>query len=166
MPTFDTIAKELLQLDPMQAFYKASSNEQVKQWILETIKKRLYGVGMDGNSKELSTDLSKKGNGYYSKFTIAEKKKKNQKISNVTLKDTGSFYNSFRMQIKPQFFEILANFDKQGNHIGENFTQMYSKEADFEEAITKLNNVEMQELLFVEIYDLFLNEFRKQWRKI
>jgi hypothetical protein len=51
---------------------------------------QLFEKGVDGLGKKLKQ---------YTPFTISEKKKKGQKFSNTTLKDTGQFYSSFRVDV-------------------------------------------------------------------
>jgi hypothetical protein len=64
-------------------------NAEISDKIIElnTIE-QLYEKGVDSKNKSL---------GLYSDFTIEEKIFKNERFDHVTLKDTGRFYNSFRV---------------------------------------------------------------------
>tara|TARA_R110000851_G_scaffold137954_1_gene274068 strand:+ start:6209 stop:6673 length:465 start_codon:yes stop_codon:yes gene_type:complete len=68
--------------------------------ILRSVKLRLYN-GRDGNLKPL---------GNYSINTIKRKKKKGQKTSNVTLQDSGGWYNNLFLRWEAQEL-ILDNKD-------------------------------------------------------
>jgi len=59
--------------------------------LLSNIKLRLFNKGLDANLKSLGT---------YSKRTVLKKKKKNQRTSHVTLRDTGDWYNSMFIDFK------------------------------------------------------------------
>ena len=61
------------------------------------IKNRLYQKGIDAFGNEITPT--------YSKYTIEEKKSKNQRTSHVTLRDTGNFYDGI-------FVEIVNNVIK------------------------------------------------------
>ena len=54
--------------------------------ILSIIKLRLFNRGVDGDNKKILPS--------YANRTIADKKKKGQRTSHVTLRDTGGFYKS------------------------------------------------------------------------
>lgn len=64
-------------------------NSEISNKIIElnTIE-QLYNEGVDSKDKSL---------GEYSDFTIQLKLERGQRVDNITLKDTGSFYNSFRV---------------------------------------------------------------------
>jgi hypothetical protein len=84
----------------------------------------------------------------------------NQRNENVTLKDTGKFYDSLKVENNLFGFEINADF----RNIHENFTKLYN-EAEFEREISSLNEAEIDKLLsdYVNIeiekriYELFQN---------
>ena len=117
-------------------------NQIVQKRYIELIQTRLYDKGVDSDNKELQTDTSKirAGNrsNYYSDTTVFIKGQKGQKASNVTLKDTGSFYNSMYIDIQKQFYEVKANF----KDIFDNFELSYSGSKDFEDAILNLTEQE------------------------
>ncbi len=55
--------------------------------------------------------------GSYTSFTISEKTRKGQPTDRITLKDTGDFYSSFRIELGSDFFEITANTIKDGTDL-------------------------------------------------
>lgn len=124
----------------------------VKDWIIQTIQKRLFQTGKDNKGNELNTDTALwQKTDFYSNNTKAIKKSKGQKISNVTLFDTGDFYDSFQIAEKKTFIELKANFNKPDGNIFENFTKSYSNFTDFETAILSLSDEEM-DLFITEIF--------------
>lgn len=72
-------------------------SEVLKGYIID---KQLYTKGIDGNNKKL------KG---YSRFTIQIKKSKQQPVDRTTLKDSGDFYISIRVEAFDDRFEISSN---------------------------------------------------------
>ena len=79
-------------------------------------EKQLFDLGIDGKGQSL---------GDYAGFTIDLKSKKNQKTSNVTLKDTGDFYKSFITDYGSFELEIFATDDKT-----DALTQKYGENQD------------------------------------
>ena len=158
MPTFAEISKEILLLNPYKAFEQAMLLDEFQTWIVKKIQTRLYDKGWDGDGKKLRTDRAE-GTNFYSDFTLKIKK---GKTSNVTLTDTGKFYESFKVDVSKTFFKVEADFFKDNSHIADNFTDMYNSEFDFEDAITKLTDAELTEFLHEIIYDKFIENFKKQ----
>ena len=60
--------------------------------ILNKIKTRLYGRGVDGSGSKIQPN--------YHISTVQYKKNKNQRISHVTLRDSGDLYNSMFVEYK------------------------------------------------------------------
>ena len=61
--------------------------ERSKELVLDLIREdQLFDKGIDGLGNELKA---------YSSYTVALKRSKGQKFTNVTLNDTGSFYKGF-----------------------------------------------------------------------
>ena len=71
----------------VEVFTDLKIKDEIVYYITEI---QLFEKGVDGLGKKLKQ---------YTPFTISEKKKKGQKFSNTTLKDTGQFYNSFRVDV-------------------------------------------------------------------
>lgn len=149
----DTIFKDIAKKFKKETIFDICqiifTEDFIKNWIIETIQDRLYNTGVDSFGKKLQTDLGKlfsTGSGY-STFTEYLKKEKGQRIANVTLNDTGDFYNSFEIEVKKTFFDIKAEFQKSNGNIFENFSQNYSNLSNFEEAILNLTDSEMETFL-------------------
>lgn len=98
---------------------------------------RLYNEGTDYKGKELRTDTAKQQNNpYYSRFTLGLKQRKGQRTTNVTLNDTGEFYNSFFSKANAKELIIKADF----RDIYNNFEKSYQSENSFEKAILNISN--------------------------
>jgi len=81
-------AKKLNQTQLLiEVFTDVSIKDDITEYITEV---QLFQKGVDGLGKELKK---------YTPFTVSEKKRKGQKFSNTTLKDTGKFYNSFKVVV-------------------------------------------------------------------
>lgn len=61
---------------------------------------QLYNEGIDSKGKSL---------GEYSAYTKSLKQQKGQRTDHITLKDTGEFYNSFRIVFTGNALQIVAN---------------------------------------------------------
>ena len=103
-------------------------NKAVQQSIIDYNQEQL-SQGVDANNKVIFTALSKEQNfGYvYAKNTIfgtpqyAGKIHKSQPWHVVTLKDTGKFYKTFNVKVNSDSVEVLADFNKDGESILDNF---------------------------------------------
>lgn len=138
---FTDISNKIKRINVYTIYQEAFSNKSLQQWVSLTIQKRLYNIGETGSSTKLVTD---KGQPYYSPVTVSIKKKKGQKTSNVTLKDTGRFYDSIRMNLINYGFEVSAVFLKTRGHMFKNFTNLYPSRAAFEQDILSLTDAEIK----------------------
>ena len=88
-------------------FREIMSDGRLKNFIIERNQDQLYEHGIDSKGQQL---------GYpgYSRTTIEIKKKKGQRYDHVTLKDSGRFYNSFRIVVLSDAIEIRVT-DLSGN---------------------------------------------------
>jgi hypothetical protein len=79
--------------------------------------------GIDSQGKTIRTIAAEEqGNGQvYSQFTISQKAEKGQDFSNVTLQDTGEFYDSMKIEALESETRFLADFDKPDGNIYDNF---------------------------------------------
>ena len=121
-------------------------SQVVKDFILQLLQTRLKNTGVDANGEPLITDRAAVGE-VYSYMTIQIKASKGQKFRNVTLEDTGEFYDSQDVELKDDEFEITGDFLKGGEHIGDNFLDSYPSNKDFEKAIAALDDAEFDILL-------------------
>ena len=61
-------------------------------------EKQLFEKGIDANNKILRSEFARFSN-VYANRTIIEKEAKNQPTDRVTLKDTGEFYKSYKVEL-------------------------------------------------------------------
>lgn len=153
----DDIIQALNKVDVNKLGKFVFGQSDVRKWIIDTILNRLETRGIAGDGKELSTDGAEGGNPY-SFATMDIKSHLGQRISNVTLKDTGDFYRSFRTILKDTELEVTADFIKDGDHIGENFLRSYTR-AEFFEVITSLTESEIQELFNQFVFEQTIKYF-------
>jgi hypothetical protein len=179
MPTFAELAEKYRKIDLMFAFLSALKNNGNEYEFIKTIQDRIYDTGRVNDGAKLITDVGRKektydyavktvhgGRDQYGDYYLG-KIQKGQKYSNVTLKDTDEFYNSWKLKYSTKFFDLNANFikfDKKGKmyHIADNFTDMYAGDEEFEEAILSMSKEELNEFLHKIIFDDFMNELKKQ----
>jgi hypothetical protein len=161
MPTFGEIAKDFKKLKFIDLFEDFAKRKTINDQIINTIKKRLFADGVTGDGVKLRTDNALSGD-FYSLLTERVKKFEGQKISNVTLKDTGEFYDSFVTLINKQFLIIDADFNKDDGHIQKNFTSQFGTADKFEESVLSLTDEELVKI----ILDQFIDYLNKQLHNI
>jgi hypothetical protein len=91
------------------------SQSRVQDEVIRLNQEQLQS-GVDSRDKEINTI----GGSPYRPYTVKIKKIKGQPTNIVTLYDTGAFYNSFRVKITNQGYEILADFRKDDGDIRDN----------------------------------------------
>ncbi|MBD3198020.1 MAG: hypothetical protein GF317_23420 [Candidatus Lokiarchaeota archaeon] len=134
--------------------------KNMPELIPSLITGRLFEEGVDSDNRQLQTDIAKeKKMPFYSDFTVKVKQSKKQKYTNVTLNDTGNFYNSIKAISYEKFVNILADMNKEGNHIADNFTDMYSNEQQFEKKILNLSD-EDKEVFKRNILPFFIKTYK------
>lgn len=130
-------------------------DSNIQDIIFRTIKNRLANTGLTASLKELVTNSASRRNKKfgtnkkYSAFTERKKKIKSglaANIKNVTLFDTGTFYNSFRLATTTKTIRIIADMKKENGDISDNFTFMF-KPKEFEQEILNLTKQEKSILL-------------------
>ena len=166
---FKEIAKQMNKEFLLKNVRKALNSSQVQTWIIDTIQARLYYKGEDSAGDILRTDLARAGRttrGFYANTTERIKGKKNQRQSNVTLTDSGDFYNSFDVEVGKDFYIVDANFNKSDGHIFNNFTSEYSSKKDFENLIASLNEDELDTFIDSIFSDYFLANINFYFDKI
>jgi hypothetical protein len=134
-------------------FSQVFQQQQVKDAYLDIILKRIYNDGTDADNKKLKTD---RGRPLYAIRTQRIKSKKGQKYSNVTLKDTGQFYDSFVIRTQNKMFEVIAKYQKKDGNIYDNFQKLYSSFEQFDKAITGMQEDEWKLFLDNVIQPKFL----------
>jgi hypothetical protein len=91
----------------------------VRDFVIERNQEQLYYRGTDAKGNIIRT-FRARGTNVYADKTISIKRGKGQPTDRVTLKDTGSFYKTFKVGIKPEYAEINANFEKKDGGIAAN----------------------------------------------
>lgn len=157
MFVFGEIAKKLTKQKIIEYAATVFNYEFVKDEIIRILQTRLYKDGETASGKELQTNSALfQKTSYYSNLTKQIKSSKGQKTSNVTLKDTGEFYESFKVIAAKTFYNVYANFNKPDGNIYENFTKSFNTFEEFSNEILKMND---EELRF--FYDkIFIPEFK------
>ena len=160
MPTFLDISKKFdINFNTiLNDIFKA---QNIHTWVLNAIRKRLYDKGETGSGNILKTDSSRGGNPY-SDVTMDIKDFHGQKISNVTLKDSGEFYNSFRMALNLFGFELSGDFQKTDGHIAKNFTNQYGSEIEFENDVMSLTDQEIDQLIKNDIIPMIFKKLNEK----
>ena len=80
--------------------FEVLNSPRVQLWVLTANKTQLYAKGKTSKGKDL---------GKYSPYTEEVKKSKGQRLDHITLSDTGAFYESFKLIIGKNSFEITAD---------------------------------------------------------
>ncbi len=105
------ILKKAKRLDKNKLIFEVIKNDKgIQKEILDLNRwAQLYDKGINSDGVSLS---AVRPNGGYTSFTINIKRKKNQRTDHVTLRDSGEFYNSFKINASNDFFEIDADPNK------------------------------------------------------
>lgn len=151
MEYFDNIISQLDKVNISNLGRHVFSQSNIQKWMIDTIQKRLYNLGESADGTDLKTDKSSSGNPY-ADVTMDIKSYLGQRTDNVTFKDSGSFYKSFKILLKQNSVNIEADFYKGGDHIGDNFEFQFSNLKDFENAIAGLSDIEIDEMLKTKVY--------------
>jgi hypothetical protein len=96
----EKIISNAKKLDESKAWKQVIDKEVKDEIIRLNTQDQLYEDGVDSLNKKL---------GDYSPYTVILKRLKGQKTSHITLKDTGAFYNSFKVQVNKDSITIIAD---------------------------------------------------------
>ena len=105
---------------------KASNLNEDLAWLLSIdngVKKEIIKLNTIDQLYEKGIDSLSDSLGDYSDFTIGLKRQKGQRTDHITLKDTGDFYNSFRVSVTKSAIVINATTQKEDNDLAEQFGQ-------------------------------------------
>jgi hypothetical protein len=95
----------IVKLDQNKLLRQILSGTEIQELIIfYNTEDQLFRKGQD----KLGRDLDSVGGGY-SPYTIQIKTEKGQPVDRVTLKDTGAFYDSFKVVVGDTYIEIIAN---------------------------------------------------------
>ena len=160
MATFADIATYTKEFNINEALNEIFQAQNIQRWVLDTIVRRIDTTGITGSEKKLKTDKAKGGE-YYSDVTIDIKEWFGDVTSHVTLKDSGSFHESFKFALNLFGFEIEADFEKSDGNIAKNFTNMYGSSAEFEDDVMSLTNFEIDEMIKNKINPLIIEKYNE-----
>lgn len=164
MFVFGAVAKNIKEFNFIKETTLILNQSEIQDAIIDFIQDRLFNKGETSDGTILKTDNAF-GSAVYGSFTLKSKQSKGQKTNNVTLKDTGDFYRSFKVEAQKAFIAITADFEKEDGNIQENFTSQYGSEKSFEEAILDLNDKEKsiiaERILLPDLIKRFTNKSLK-----
>ena len=96
----EEILQNVKKLDEKEAWLFVIDKEVREEIIRLNTEEQLYEDGIDSLNEKL---------GDYSPYTIMIKRSKGQKTSHITLKDTGAFYESFKIEVNRTGLTIIAD---------------------------------------------------------
>lgn len=124
MKDFERLLKNVNKLNINDIFYALWDDNKVQNYIIDLNTEgkptsQLYELGIRSDGKQI-------GRGFYAPKTIDYKLFGNgdSRIDHITLKDTGEFYESFKVKPSKKGFEIIANPNKDDD----NLFEIYGKE--------------------------------------
>ncbi len=144
LKTFNNKIQKLNLFSLLQNIFNKS---EFKEFIIDKNQEQLYDKGIDAKGKIIKT--YKAGKGFpYAPYTVSQKIIRKQKVNVVTLKDTGAFYDSFKVNSETECVVINAEFLPQ---IGENLD------------VTNVMGLteENKKLLIEKLKPVFIKEFKK-----
>lgn len=106
------ILNKAINLDEVKAWYFAIDIDLQNNIIKLNTIDQLFNDGIDSLGDSL---------GEYSPFTVELKKAKGQPTNRITLKDTGDFYKTFKVEVKDDSFFINANPIKDDSNLFDDF---------------------------------------------
>jgi hypothetical protein len=135
--------KQIERINIYDLLDECFKENQVQNEVIRLNQEQLYS-GIDAQGKIIHTI----GGNPYRLKTIHVKRKKGQKTNVVTLRDTGEFYNTFRVNITNNGYEVIADFEKEDGSILDNFTSEFDFMGLTDESLAEL--VETQILYFLD----------------
>ena len=161
MNAFTQLYESFKKINVNDIAQKVISDGFVKDWLIETAQNRIIETGEVSTGEHLETDNAARGE-VYSFQTIQIKAAKGHKFRNVTLEDSGDFYNSWAIDAKKTFYSIEANFNKSDGNIYENFSDSFSSSKSFESAVLSLTDSEMDTFIKKIFRPMFLQILKNQ----
>ena len=133
-------------------------NENAKKLLTDYIRARLYWQGTDIDDNELRPYYS--GYTLFYKHNIAPQLGHDTRTANVTLKDTGAFYDDLDMNFGNEEIEIFSNIpyvkglvEKYGQFLG--FSNL--------DMIKIRNNDSLREYIYDGIFSFIKNKTENLW---
>ena len=114
------IRKQRARINEVVIWVSIADTQEFKDFVLErNTEDQLYLKGVDSTGKLLTNPLGKTT---YAPLTVRLKKEKGGKaarVTNITLFDTGEYYESHKVTITPKGFEIDADPQKEDTNLFE-----------------------------------------------
>ena len=118
----ERIVKTYLSIDPHELTNIILNDFGFQKFILDLVREdQLFKKGEDGLGRKLRSEFAIGGK-VYATFTEVQKqffRSPRQPIDRVTLKDSGAFYESFRLELSSTFFQIKADTLKESGDLKE-----------------------------------------------
>lgn len=118
----------------IQLIFQEIIDSEVQELIIELNQAQLFELGEDSEGKRLWSFSPSQP---YSPYTIKLKEAKGQPTDRLTLRDTGKFYESFRIMVGRDEFIIDANGQKDNSNLFD----------EYGDNILGLNKFSMEELV-------------------
>lgn len=110
--TVNKILDAAINLNEDEAWFFSVDNGVKEEVIRLNTIDQLFDRGVDSLNKSL---------GDYAPYTVEDKKRKGQKHSNITLKNKGNFYKTFRVEVTVDKIKISANPIKDNDNLFDDF---------------------------------------------
>lgn len=112
------LAKRVKNLRVDAVMYAIVQDRRFRDLIIDyNTERQLYDKGIDSEGKRLRSAIT--GLEDYTLYTLAVKESKGQKTDNITLKDTGEFYESWTVTLSGGDIVINADLLKGDNNLEE-----------------------------------------------
>ena len=117
----------LLKVDYNKLVNETLQDESIQKDMIEFNQKEQLQEGIDANDKVIETIASQEqGSGYpYSRYTVGKRGAKGLQVNKVDLRDTGTFYSTFEVEVRNDESEIKANYNVHGTDIRDNFDSSF-----------------------------------------
>lgn len=113
MRALEALANRIKSITVLELLKHLSESKDFTDLIIElNTQKQLFNKGIDSTGKSLESI-----GGFYSFETVNIKNEKGQPTDRVTLKDSGDFYNSFRVFLNNKGFVITADTIKDTDNL-------------------------------------------------
>ena len=113
MDGFEKLERKFRKFDLDKILSRVWRNPRVQKFIIDlNTKKQLFEKGEDSEGGSL---------GDYSAFTIQIKVSKGQRVDHITLRDTGAFYETFKVFVFSKGFKIEAKGQKEDSNLFDDF---------------------------------------------
>lgn len=155
MFVFNHISSILSKLDPVRLMSRVFSNEEIKNALIDAITLRLQNKGETASGKKLKTDSAIK-QGLGKVYSVFNYEKANRAF--VDLFDDGDFYDSFKITVPANGFEVSANFNKEEGNIFDNFNESFgSSDLFYEEILKPIRDEFFTEFVLEDVKEAFFD---------